>query len=176
MVQNASRANRIDRIDMNILATLFGQARVSKVGMSANVGVSASRCYQRMQRLEQAEIIRGYHADIDIPRLTGCLQFMVQVKLLNYTALRGKQFEKTLLKVPEVVTCQSVLGTIDYIMVIVAATVERYQEVINELRALSECEFDFVTFPMSRSIKSVAHGDLRQIVARIAREEADSSD
>lgn len=173
MANNSSRPNRIDRIDLSILAVLYGQARISKVQISTEVGLSASRCYERMRRLEQAEVIRGYHADIDIARLTSCLQFMVQIKLLNYTAARGKQFERAILKLPEIIACQGVLGTIDYILIVVAASVEKYQEVIGELRTASDCEFDFVTFPVSKTIKSVGESDLRQIVGRLQRHEVD---
>ena len=70
MARRPQRFNGIDRIDLNILSSLFSRARISKVQMSAEVGVSASRCYERMRHLEQTEIIRGYHADIDLTRLT----------------------------------------------------------------------------------------------------------
>jgi Lrp/AsnC family transcriptional regulator, regulator of ectoine-degradation genes len=175
MAQRKLRPDDVDRIDLNILAALFSHARISKVQMSADVGVSASRCYERMRHLEQAEIIRGYHADIDIARLASCLRFLVQIKLMNYTSARCKQFEKTILKIPEIVSCQSVLGNIDYIVVIVARSIERYQDVIAELRALSENDFDFVTFPVSKVIKSSSQCDLRQIVGALTREDAASS-
>jgi Lrp/AsnC family transcriptional regulator of ectoine degradation len=175
MARNPSRNRRVDRIDLNILAALFHHARISKVQMSADVGLSASRCYERMRHLEQAEIIRGYHADVDIARLANCLQFFVQIKLLNYTSSRAKQFEKTVLKIPEIVSCQGLLGNIDYVIVVVAASVEKYQDVITELRALSENEFDFVTFPVSRTIKSLGMGDFRQIMSSLTRAE-DASD
>ncbi|MGH8241155.1 MAG: Lrp/AsnC family transcriptional regulator [Steroidobacteraceae bacterium] len=175
MAQRPSPPNRVDRIDLSILAALFRQARISKVQMSAEVGLSASRCYERMRRLEQAEVIRGYHADVDIERLTSCLQFLVQIKLVNYTGARAKQFEKTILKIPEIVSCQGVLGHIDYIVVVAAATVERYQDVIVELRTTSENEFDFVTFPVSKAIKSVGQSDLRQMVGRLTRDEPASA-
>jgi Lrp/AsnC family transcriptional regulator, regulator of ectoine-degradation genes len=175
MTRIKSQPNGVDRIDLNILAALFSRARISKVQMSAEVGVSASRCYERMKYLEQAGIIRGYHADIDIARLASCLQFFVQVKLLNYTAARCKRFEKTVLKIPEIVSCQSVLGHIDYIVVVVAASVEKYQDVITELRTSSENDFDFVTFPVSKTVKSEEQSDLRQIVTSLTRGVATSS-
>src|ERR1700685_1328789 len=110
MAQNPSRLNGVDRIGLNILAALFSHARISKVQMSAQVGVSASRCYERMQQLEKAKIIRGYHADIDIARLASCMQFLVQIKLLTYSGVNCKRFEKAVLKAAEIVSCQSVLG------------------------------------------------------------------
>ena len=159
--------DRVDQIDLNILTMLFSQARVSKVQMSTEVGVSASRCHERMQRLEQSGVVRGYHADIDLSRLASSLQFVVQIKLLNDTAARSKQFEKAILKLPEIVACQSVLGHIDYIITVVAASIEKYGEVIAELRTQGGGEFDFVTFPVSKSIKTVGQGDLRQLVERL---------
>ena len=172
MAQNPSRLSGVDRIGLNILAALFSHARISKVQMSAQVGVSASRCYERMRHLEQGKIIRGYHADIDIARLASCMQFLVQIKLLNYTSAHCKRFEKTVLKSPEIVSCQSVLGHIDYVIVVVAASVEKYQEVIAELRASVDNEFDFVTFAISKTIKSPGQSDLRQIVGALTRAEA----
>jgi DNA-binding Lrp family transcriptional regulator len=166
MAKKPTRLNGIDRIDLNILAALFSRARISKVQMSAEVGVSASRCYERMRHLEQAEIIRGYHADIDLTRLTSCMQFFVEVKV---PSTHSKQFEKAVLQTAEVISCHSVLGHTDYIIIVVAASVEKYQTVILDLRASTGSEFDFVTFPVSKTIKSSGQGDLRRTVGALTR-------
>jgi Lrp/AsnC family transcriptional regulator of ectoine degradation len=160
---------RVDNIDLNILAALFNDARMSKVEMSSRVGISAGRCYERMRRLERSGIVRGYHCDIDIARVTSCLQFLVQIKLLNDTASRTKQFEKAVLKAPEIISCHSVLGQIDYIAVVIASSIERYQAIMEELRVQSSDDFEFVTFPISKTIKGQGAGDFRQIVGRVAR-------
>jgi Lrp/AsnC family transcriptional regulator, regulator of ectoine-degradation genes len=163
------RAEQIDNIDINILAALFGRARISKVEMSSEVGISAGRCYERMRRLERAGIIRGYHADVDIPRLASALQFLVQVKLTRDIPARTQQFERTVLKFPQILSCHSVLGNIDYVLVVVAASIESYQAIIAELRMQSGDDFDFVTFPVSKAVKTPGQSDLRQVIARIAR-------
>jgi Lrp/AsnC family transcriptional regulator of ectoine degradation len=175
MAKKPSRLNDIDRIDLNILAALFSRARISKVQMSAEVGLSASRCYERMRHLEQAEIIRGYHADIDLTGLTSCMQFVVEIKLLNYTSARSRQFEKVALQTAEIISCQSVLGQIDYVIVVVAARVEIYQTVITDLRASTDNEFEFVTFPISKAIKSPGQSDLRRIVGALTLDNSASS-
>jgi 3-methyladenine DNA glycosylase/8-oxoguanine DNA glycosylase len=54
----------------------------------------------------------------------------------------------------------------------VAASVEKYQEVIAKLRASIDNEFDFVTFPISKTIKSSGQSDLREIVGALMRDEA----
>jgi Lrp/AsnC family transcriptional regulator of ectoine degradation len=175
MAKKPSRLNGIDRIDFNILAALFSRARLSKVQLSAEVGVSASRCYERMRHLEQAQIIRAYHADIDLTRLTSCMQFLVEIKLLNYTSAHSKQFEKLVLQTAEIISCQSVLGNIDYVMVVVAPSVEKYQAVMDKLGASTDSEFDFVTLPVSKTIKSPHQGDLAQIVGALTHDSSASS-
>jgi Lrp/AsnC family transcriptional regulator, regulator of ectoine-degradation genes len=175
MAKKPPRLNGIDRIDLNILAALFSHARISKVQMSAEVGVSASRCYERMRHLEQAEIIRGYHADIDLTRLTSCMQFLVEIKLLNYTSAHSKQFEKLVLQTAEIISCQSVLGNIDYVIVVVAASVEKYQTVMDKLSASTDSQLDFVTLPVSKTIKSPDQSDLAQIVGALTHDISVSS-
>jgi Lrp/AsnC family transcriptional regulator, regulator of ectoine-degradation genes len=172
MTKMPARLNGIDRIDLNILAALFSRARLSKVQMSSEVGVSASRCHERMRHLEQAGIIRGYHADIDLTRLTSCMQFLVEIKI---PSTHSKQFEKVVLQTAEIISCQSVLGHTDYIIVVVAESIEKYQAVIAELRASTDGEFDFVTFPVSKTIKSSGQGDLRRTVVALTRENSASS-
>ena len=172
MAKKSPRQNGIDRIDLNILAALFSRARISKVEMSAEVGVSAGRCYERMRHLEQAEIIRGYHADIDLTRLTSCMQFLVEIKI---PSTHSKQFEKVVVQTAEIISCQAVLGHTDYIIIIVAPSVEKYQTVIADLRASTGTEFDFVTFPVSKTIKSLGQSDLRRTVGALTRDNSVSS-
>jgi Lrp/AsnC family transcriptional regulator of ectoine degradation len=172
MAKKPPRLNGIDRIDLNILAVLYSRARISKVQMSAEVGVSASRCYERMRHLEQAGIIGGYHADIDLTRLTSCMQFLVEVKV---PSTHSKQFEKAALQTAEIISCQAVLGHTDYIIIVVAASVEKYQTVMVDLRALTDYEFDFVTFPVSKTIKSSGQSDLRRTVSALTRGNFSSS-
>jgi Lrp/AsnC family transcriptional regulator of ectoine degradation len=169
--QSASRnrAEQIDQIDLNILAALFGRARLSKVQMGSEVGISPGRCYERMRRLERSGIVRGYHADIDLPRLAGALQFLVQIKLAKDTPPHTQQFERAVLKTPEVIFCASVLGNIDYILIVVAGTIEKYQTVIADLRIQSTDDFDFITLPVSKTVKTPGQSDLKQIVARAMR-------
>jgi DNA-binding Lrp family transcriptional regulator len=122
-------------------------------------------------------MVRGYHADIDIARLTSSLMFIAQITLLvnGSTVHRIKQFEKALLKIPKIISSQSVLGDVDYVITIVAASIEDYQAVLAELRTQGGGEFEFVTYPVSKTIKAPAQCDLRAIVSRLAQSDSDSA-
>ena len=80
-----------------------------------------------------------------------------------------------MLQTAEIISCQSVLGHTDYIIVVVAESIEKYQAVIAELRASTDGEFDFVTFPVSKTIKSSGQGDLRRTVVALTRDNSASS-
>lgn len=160
---------KIDRIDLNILAALHRNGRVSKTDMSEMVGVSATRCCERIKRLERSGVIKGYHARIDLPKILPAVYFMVQVKISNYTPVRAQQFEQTMLRMKEIVGSQSVLGSIDYILTVVASDIDHYQEIITRLQEVSMVDFDFTSFPITRTLKSVENIPLPEILAELDR-------
>ena len=55
----------MDSIDRAIISQLVGDGRLSNVELSERVRLSPSACLRRVRALEQAGVIRGYHADID---------------------------------------------------------------------------------------------------------------
>jgi Lrp/AsnC family leucine-responsive transcriptional regulator len=55
----------LDAVNRQILAILTGDARTSTAELARRVGMSAPAVRDRMSRLEQAGVIRGYRVDID---------------------------------------------------------------------------------------------------------------
>lgn len=158
----------LDRIDIHILATLFRDARISKVKMAEIVGLSPTRCHERMRRLERSGIIAGYHADVEMLRLVEVSTFIVQVKVLNYTPAKAQQFEALVRTVPEIIACHAVLGAVDYIMTVLATSIEKYQNIIDHLQTGNVWDFDFVTYPVSKKVKSHQATDMAELVQRMA--------
>jgi Lrp/AsnC family transcriptional regulator, regulator of ectoine-degradation genes len=145
---------KLDKLDKKILSALYRDARISKTQMSDEVGLSATRCSERMQRLEKSQIVRGYHADIDFRLLAHLSIFHVHVRLFDTTPPRMKQFEQLILTVHEIIACEAVLGQIDYIMTVVAPNTEAFQQIMDGLSAHENLKFDFITFPVSKHVKS----------------------
>jgi Lrp/AsnC family transcriptional regulator, regulator of ectoine-degradation genes len=148
------RASDLDAFDHKILAAVHRDGRISKTKMSVEVGLSATRCWERMQRMEKDGIIRGYHADIDLKRLSGLSFFMVQVTLNDSSVARARQFERLVANVTEIVSVQAVLGTVDYFLIVAASGVESYQRIIEDLSNQETVKFEFVTFPISKTLKT----------------------
>ena len=56
---------KLDSVDRKILADLQDNGRMTNVELAARAGISAPPCLRRVRALEDAGVIRGYHADID---------------------------------------------------------------------------------------------------------------
>lgn len=56
---------QLSEIDRRILRELSIDARIPYKDLAARVGLPVSTCHGRVRALEQAEVIRGYRADID---------------------------------------------------------------------------------------------------------------
>jgi Lrp/AsnC family transcriptional regulator of ectoine degradation len=145
---------KLDRLDQKILSALHRNARITKTEMSDAVGLSATRCAERMQRLEKTSIIQGYHADVDLRLLARLSFFHVHVRLFDTTPPKMKQFEQCVLPVDEIIACQAVLGSVDYVLTVVAPNTETFQTVMDGLSSRENLKFDFTTFPVSKNIKS----------------------
>lgn len=148
-----SNRQKLDRLDKKILAALQRNARVSKTQMSNEVGLSATRCAERMQRLEKSQIIRGYHADLDLRLLARFSYYIAQVRLFETTPPKMKQFEQAILSVDEIVACEAVLGSVDYILTVIALNTEAFQSIMDNLSVRENLRFDFTTFPVAKHVK-----------------------
>jgi len=164
MTANDQRKD-IDRIDIKILALLHRQGRVTKAAMGEAVGLSASRCWERMKKLEKARIIRGYHAEVDLGRLAKLSTFVVQIKLTDYSYAKAKTFEAGIVSDPNIVACQAVLGDVDYLITVAAFGIEHYQAIMERLLATLNVPFDYVTFPVTKKLKGEAGLDLARLLA-----------
>jgi len=163
-VTMSARTTKLDRLDHKILAALQREGRITKTQLSAEVGLSATRCWERMKALERAGIIRGYHADIDLRRLARLSLFQVHVRLFDTTSAKCRQFEQLIARFDDIISCHAVLGTIDYVMLVAAPDVETFQITMDELCDSNVIRFDFVTFPVSRHIKSVEKTSIMELI------------
>lgn len=127
---------RLDATDWRILKELQADGRITNVALATRVGLSPPPCLRRVQALEQAGFIRGYHADLDA-RLAGFevdAFAMVTLRAQGDPELRA--FENQILKWPLVREAHMLSGEIDYILKCVARDLPSFQDfVLNELTA-----------------------------------------
>jgi Lrp/AsnC family leucine-responsive transcriptional regulator len=98
----------IDLIDTQILNILQENARTSNAEIARQVGLAPSAVFERIRKLEERRIIRGYRADID-PKVLGLAQ-------LAFTFVRsndrpgGVETGEKLAEIPEILEVHHVAG------------------------------------------------------------------
>jgi DNA-binding Lrp family transcriptional regulator len=121
----------LDRVDRRILDTLQADARISNQELAKKVGLSPAPCWRRLRRLEDEGFIAGYAtllngSTIGLPILAYAL-----VTLENHHPETVRQFDRLIQDRPEVLECHSMSGANDYLLRIVAASMEAYEHFLS---------------------------------------------
>lgn len=123
---------KLDRIDRKILNDLQENGRMTNVELATRVGISAPPCLRRVRALEEAGVIKGYHANLDPGSLGYGISVFAQVGLSSQSETDLKKFEELVKGWPLVRECYLVSGEADYILKIVAADWDSYQKFLTQ--------------------------------------------
>src|SRR5260221_5546974 len=99
------RREKLDKIDLGILADLQADGRMTNVDLAERAGISAPPCLRRVRALERAGVIRGYHADISPASLGYNVTVFAQVGLASQTEQDLRAFQALVKTLPEVPRC-----------------------------------------------------------------------
>ena len=125
----------LDATNLRLLAELQADARLSLAELGRRVGLSSPAVAERLQRLEQEQVILGYHARLNPRKLGIALTAVIRVRpaprqLHNV----GQLADRT----PEVVDCRRITGEDCYIMTAHVRSVEHLEEVIDQFAAYGQ--------------------------------------
>ncbi|HLI10289.1 MAG TPA: Lrp/AsnC family transcriptional regulator [Alphaproteobacteria bacterium] len=154
MKRGNTKAQKLDRLDVKILATLQASGRITNIELAETVGLSATPCMQRVKRMEAAGYIRSYHALLDIDRLCANLIVFTEITLRNHRREDFLRFEREIARIPQIQNCFLVTGGYDYLAQFIARDILDYQLIIEGLLEQDlgiERYFSYVT------IKQVKH-------------------
>lgn len=126
---------KLDRYDLNILAALQANGRMTYQDLGESVGLSASPCLQRVKRLESAGYIAGYGAWIELHKLRSLTTVFTSVTLHAHTQADFLRFEAGIRPYTELMECHLVSGGFDYLLKFVTRSVGHYQRIIEEILA-----------------------------------------
>jgi Lrp/AsnC family transcriptional regulator, leucine-responsive regulatory protein len=125
-LQNGTAA--LDATNLRLLSELQEDARLSLAELGRRVGLSSPAVADRLARLEEDGVIRGYHADID-PRAVGyALSVVIRIRPAPRELRKVADVAR---ETPEVVRCDRVTGEDCYVMRAHVRDVEHLEEVID---------------------------------------------
>ena len=118
---------KLDPIDRKILAELQADGRMTNVELSRRVGISAPPCLRRVRALEEAGLIRGYHARVDARNLGFEVMVFAMVGLQKQAEADLVAFEDLCRGWPLVRECHMLNGEIDFLLKCVAPDLSTFQ-------------------------------------------------
>ena len=99
--------DNLDAINVRLLRELLANPRLTMAELGRRVGMSSPAVTERVRRLEEADVIRGYRLDLD-PASLGLL-IAAYVRVRPNPGQLGKVIELAS-SIPEIVECHRITG------------------------------------------------------------------
>lgn len=124
---------KLDRYNLAILRILARDGRITKSRLAEEVNLSISPAWERVRKLEECGVIRGYRADIDWVDVFRGSRVVMEVTLSRHTAHAMQRFEQRMAAASEVTQCYATGGGVDYVVHVMARDIDHYQRFVDTL-------------------------------------------
>jgi Lrp/AsnC family transcriptional regulator len=128
----------LDAIDRKILGCLQEDATISVADLAERVGVSASPCWRRIRRLEEAGFIARRVALLDATLMHVGVTVFVTIRTNHHNAGWAERFCAAVCLIPEVVELHRMSGSVDYLMRVVVPDIAAYDGVYKQLIKIAD--------------------------------------
>ncbi|SDY27991.1 DNA-binding transcriptional regulator, Lrp family [Saccharopolyspora shandongensis] len=146
--RNSPERTGLDATDLEILAELAADGRITNAALAARVGIAESTCIHRVRALREAGVIAGFHAQLDLAALGLPIQALIKVRLGSHNRDEVLRFHAKLAKIPGMLTAFHVAGEDDYLLHVAVASPEVLRDLvlehINVHRAVRQTETQLV--------------------------------
>ncbi len=121
----------LDDTGWQLLTELQQNARLSYSELGQRVGLSSPAVADRMRKMEEAGIISGYHARINLARVG--LPVTAIIRLTSTTNHSCNRVFALASELPEVLECYRVTGNDSVVVKVVANSVEHLSQIIDQM-------------------------------------------
>ena len=125
----------MDDIDRRILKVLQEAADLPVAEIAERVGLSASPCWRRIQKLEAEGVIERRVAILNPEKMNVGVTVFVAIRTSQHDAAWLRDFAERVTRIPEVVELYRMSGEIDYMMRVVVPDIKAYDDVYKRLIA-----------------------------------------
>jgi Lrp/AsnC family leucine-responsive transcriptional regulator len=123
----------VEDLDQHILTLLAGDGRMSFTDLGKATGLSTSAVHQRVKRLEQRGMIKGYGAQVDYDQAGLPLTAFISIRPIDPS--QPDDSPDRLRSVTEIESCWSVAGDESYILKVRVATPGDLEDLLARIRA-----------------------------------------
>ena len=123
----------MEKLDRRILALLARDGRISYTDIGKETGLSTSAAQQRVRRLEQRGVIKGYTAVLDAEALGLLVTAFVAIK--PFDPAQSDDAPDRLRHIEEIISCYSVAGEPSYLLKVQVPTMADLEALLARIRA-----------------------------------------
>ena len=141
----------LDETGWHLLHELQQNARLSFSELGQRVGLSSPAVAERVRRMEDAGIITGYHAEVDLAKLGFPVIAIIRMTSLahagKYAGTSSKQVYTLVNQFPEVIESYRATGSDITMMKVIATSIEHLDDVIERLAELGQTTTSILLSP-----------------------------
>ncbi|GAA3635866.1 Lrp/AsnC family transcriptional regulator [Microlunatus ginsengisoli] len=123
----------MEKLDRRILALLARDGRMSYTDIGKETGLSTSAAQQRVRRLEQRGLIKGYHARLDAGQLGLLVTAFVAIK--PFDPSQPDDAPERLKHIEEIISCYSVAGDASYLLKVQVPSMSHLESLLARIRS-----------------------------------------
>lgn len=144
----------IDSTDRKILTILQQNAHLTIQEIGQQINLSKTPVHERIRRLEREGVIDRYVTILDKKKLGNLMMIYCQVTLDRQTRDAFNAFEVEVRELPEVLECNRVSGTFDYLLKVVSRDMETYNHFYQEYLSVIPGTLHISSFFVMAEIKN----------------------
>lgn len=122
----------LDKTDLKIIRILQQNGRITNLQLSTEVGLSPAPTLERVKKLEQANLIRSYHASVDEEALGLGIKAFILVSLTRQIANAIEKFKEQIAGIEEIMECYQVTGDADYMIKTMVKDIPAFEKLIGQ--------------------------------------------
>ena len=126
----------MEKLDRRILALLARDGRMSYTDIGKETGLSTSAAQQRVRRLEQRGVIKGYTAVLDSAELGLMVTAFVAIK--PFDPSQPDDAPQRLEHIEEIISCYSVAGEPSYLLKVQVPTMAHLEALLARIRSAAK--------------------------------------
>lgn len=123
----------MDELDRKILRQMQSDPTISIAALADAVGLSQTPCWRRVKKLENDGIIQGRALLLDARKLGLGVDVFAHIRLKTHDEATLVALERQTMIHPEIVECFSMSGESDYLMRVVAGSIDDYERFLKKV-------------------------------------------
>lgn len=124
---------KIDNTDRKILELLQEDGRIAASHIADELDISIPTVTERIKKLQESNIIQGFHAVLD-PKQLG-LDVSALITVISESSVYYKEFTKSAEETSEVVQCFSTTGKGSHTLLVVTPNSQSLEELLRDIQS-----------------------------------------